>query len=172
MSQVQLQFRLNGKDYSIQADPTQRMVDLLRENLHLTGTKVGCGVGECGACTVVLNGEAVTSCLVLAGQMQGADILTVEGLSETQIGSILQQCFVDGDAVQCGFCTPGFLMSAYALLLHNPHPTREEIIDSISGNLCAWRRKGSNPFNSNRIGGVVSCISALRPPLASSVPWL
>lgn len=136
MSQVQLQFRLNGKDYSIQADPTQRMVDLLRENLHLTGTKVGCGVGECGACTVVLNGEAVTSCLVLAGQMQGADILTVEGLSETQIGSILQQCFVDGDAVQCGFCTPGFLMSAYALLLHNPHPTREEIKVAVSGNLC------------------------------------
>ena len=136
MSQVQLQFRLNGKDYSIQADPTQRMVDLLRENLHLTGTKVGCGVGECGACTVVLNGEAVTSCLVLAGQMQGADILTVEGLSETQIGSILQQCFVDGDAVQCGVCTPGFLMSAYALLLHNPHPTREEIKAAVSGNLC------------------------------------
>lgn len=136
MSQVQLQFRLNGKDYSIQADPTQRMVDLLRENLHLTGTKVGCGVGECGACTVVLNGEAVTSCLVLAGQMQGADILTVEGLSETQIGSILQQCFADGDAVQCGFCTPGFLMSAYALLLHNPHPTREEIKVAVSGNLC------------------------------------
>ena len=136
MSQVQLQFRLNGKDYSIQADPTQRMVELLRENLHLTGTKVGCGVGECGACTVVLNGEAVTSCLVLAGQMQGADILTVEGLSETQIGSILQQCFADGDAVQCGFCTPGFLMSAYALLLHNPHPTREEIKVAVSGNLC------------------------------------
>ena len=136
MSQVQLQFRLNGKDYSIQADPTQRMVDLLRENLHLTGTKVGCGVGECGACTVVFNGEAVTSCLVLAGQMQGADILTVEGLSETQIGSILQQCFVDGDVVQCGFCTPGFLMSAYALLLHNPHPTREEIKVAVSGNLC------------------------------------
>ena len=107
-----------------------------RENLHLTGTKVGCGVGECGACTVVLNGEAVTSCLVLAGQMQGADILTVAGLSETQIGSILQQCFVDGDAVQCGFCTPGFLMSAYALLLHNPHPTREEIKVAVSGNLC------------------------------------
>ena len=136
MSQVQLQFRLNGKDYSIQADPTQRMVDLLRENLHLTGTKVGCGVGECGACTVVLNGEAVTSCLVLAGQMQGADNLTVEGLSETQIGSILQQCFVDWDAVQCGFCTPGFLKSAYALLLHNPHPTREEIKVAVSGNLC------------------------------------
>ena len=97
---------------------------------------MGCGVGECGACTVVLNGEAVTSCLVLAGQMQGADILTVEGLSETQIGSILQQCFVDGDAVQCGFCTPGFLMSAYALLLHNPHPTREEIKVAVSGNLC------------------------------------
>ncbi|MDD6886906.1 MAG: 2Fe-2S iron-sulfur cluster-binding protein, partial [bacterium] len=122
MANIQLSFRLNGKDYSIETQDNRRMVDVLREDLRLTGTKEGCGVGECGACTVVINGNAVTSCLVYAGQMQGADILTVEGLSETEIGSILQRCFVEGDAVQCGFCTPGFLMSAYALLQKNPHP--------------------------------------------------
>ena len=127
MANIQLSFRLNGKDYSIETQDNRRMVDVLREDLRLTGTKEGCGVGECGACTVVINGNAVTSCLVYAGQMQGADILTVEGLSETEIGSILQRCFVEGDAVQCGFCTPGFLMSAYALLQKNPHPTRDEI---------------------------------------------
>lgn len=136
MANIQLSFRLNGKDYSIETQDNRRMVDVLREDLHLTGTKEGCGVGECGACTVVINGDAVTSCLVYAGQMQGADILTVEGLSETEIGSILQRCFVEGDAVQCGFCTPGFLMSAYALLQKNPHPTRDEIREAIAGNLC------------------------------------
>ncbi len=136
MANIQLSFRLNGKDYSIETQDNRRMVDVLREDLRLTGTKEGCGVGECGACTVVINGNAVTSCLVYAGQMQGADILTVEGLSETEIGSILQRCFVEGDAVQCGFCTPGFLMSAYALLMKNPHPTREEIREAVAGNLC------------------------------------
>ena len=136
MANIQLSFRLNGKDYSIETQNNRRMVDVLREDLRLTGTKEGCGVGECGACTVVINGNAVTSCLVYAGQMQGADILTVEGLSETEIGSILQRCFVEGDAVQCGFCTPGFLMSAYALLMKNPHPTREEIREAVAGNLC------------------------------------
>lgn len=136
MANIQLSFRLNGKNYSIETQDNRRMVDVLREDLRLTGTKEGCGVGECGACTVVINGNAVTSCLVYAGQMQGADILTVEGLSETEIGSILQRCFVEGDAVQCGFCTPGFLMSAYALLQKNPHPTRDEIREAIAGNLC------------------------------------
>lgn len=136
MANIQLSFRLNGKDYSIETQDNRRMVDVLREDLRLTGTKEGCGVGECGACTVVINGNAVTSCLVYAGQMQGADILTVEGLSETEIGSILQRCFVEGDAVQCGFCTPGFLMSAYALLQKNPHPTHAEIREAIAGNLC------------------------------------
>lgn len=136
MANIQLSFRLNGKDYSIETQDNRRMIDVLREDLRLTGTKEGCGVGECGACTVVINGNAVTSCLVYAGQMQGADILTVEGLSETEIGSILQRCFVEGDAVQCGFCTPGFLMSAYALLVKNPHPTREEIREAVAGNLC------------------------------------
>ena len=136
MANIQLSFRLNGKDYSIETQDNRRMIDVLREDLRLTGTKEGCGVGESGACTVVINGNAVTSCLVYAGQMQGADILTVEGLSETEIGSILQRCFVEGDAVQCGFCTPGFLMSAYALLMKNPHPTREEIREAVAGNLC------------------------------------
>ncbi len=136
MANIQLSFRLNGKDYSIETQDNRRMIDVLREDLRLTGTKEGCGVGECGACMVVINGNAVTSCLVYAGQMQGADILTVEGLSETEIGSILQRCFVEGDAVQCGFCTPGFLMSAYALLMKNPHPTREEIREAVAGNLC------------------------------------
>ncbi|MEG1523400.1 MAG: (2Fe-2S)-binding protein [Clostridia bacterium] len=136
MHKITLSFRLNGKPYTLETMPNRRMVDVLRNDLNLTGTKEGCGVGECGACTVVLNGEAVTSCLVLAGQMQNADILTIEGMSETQIGKILQDCFVEGDAVQCGFCTPGFIMSAYALLQKNHHPTREQIREAVSGNLC------------------------------------
>lgn len=131
-----ISFTLNRKPYTIEADPCDRMLDVLRNDLSLRGTKEGCGVGECGACTVVVNGEAVTSCLVLAGQMDGAEILTVEGLSETEIGSVLQRCFIDNGAVQCGFCTPGMLMSAYALLMHDPVPTRQAIKEAISGNLC------------------------------------
>ncbi len=136
MRKIELSFTLNGKPCAVLTEPNKRMVDVLRNDLGLTGTKEGCGVGECGACTVVINGEAVTSCLVIAGQMQGADIMTIEGMSQTQIGHILQDCFVEGDAVQCGFCTPGFIMSAYALLLKNPHPTREEIRRAVAGNLC------------------------------------
>ena len=131
-----ISFRLNRKAYTIEADPCDRMLDVLRNDLALRGTKEGCGVGECGACTVVINGVAVTSCLVAAGQMQDADIMTVEGLSETEIGAVLQSCFIVHGAVQCGFCTPGMLMSAYALLQQNPDPTREEIKEAIAGNLC------------------------------------
>lgn len=131
-----ISFRLNRKAYTIEADPCDRMVDILRNDLALRGTKEGCGVGECGACTVVLNGVAVTSCLVAAGQMEDAEILTVEGLSDTELGSTLQRCFIDYGAVQCGYCTPGMLMSAYALLQQNPDPTREEIREAIAGNLC------------------------------------
>lgn len=131
-----ISFRLNRKAYTIEADPCDRMLDVLRNDLALRGTKEGCGVGECGACTVVINGVAVTSCLVAAGQMQDADIMTVEGLSETEIGAVLQRCFIDHGAVQCGFCAPGMLMSAYALLQQNPDPTREEIKEAIAGNLC------------------------------------
>lgn len=131
-----LSFTLNRKPCTIEADPTARFLDVLRNDLALRGTKEGCGVGECGACTIVLNGVAVASCLLLAGQADGAEIMTVEGLSETEIGSILQRCFIENGAVQCGFCTPGMLMSAYALLLNNPSPTRAEVKEAIAGNLC------------------------------------
>ena len=136
VSRIELNFTLNGAHVTIEAEPSLRMLDVLRDVLGLTGTKEGCGVGECGACTVVLNGTAVDSCMVPCFQMNGADILTIEGLSQTQIGAVLQTCFVEGDAIQCGFCTPGMLMSAYALLLTHPTPTRDEIRAAISGNLC------------------------------------
>lgn len=136
MKNMLLRFTLNGKPMEVTTQPNKRMLDVLRGDLALTGTKEGCAVGECGACTVILNGEPVASCLVAAGQMQGAEVLTIEGMSETLIGSVLQDCFVEGDAVQCGFCTPGFIMAAYALLLKNPHPTREEIREAVAGNIC------------------------------------
>lgn len=136
MKKITIQFRLNGRDITVETEPNKRMLDVLRGDLGLTGTKEGCAVGECGACTVILNGDAVASCLVAAGQMQGAEILTIEGMSETLIGRVLQDCFVEGDAVQCGFCTPGFIMSAYALLRRNPTPTREEIREAVAGNVC------------------------------------
>ncbi len=131
-----LRFMLNGKPVELETTPNKRMLDVLRGDFSQTGTKEGCAVGECGACTVLLNGEPVASCLVAAAQMQGAEVLTIEGMSETLIGSVLQDCFVEGDAVQCGFCTPGFIMTAYALLLKNPHPTRVEIREAVAGNIC------------------------------------
>jgi len=103
MKNMLLRFTLNGKPMEVTTQPNKRMLDVLRGDLALTGTKEGCAVGECGACTVILNGEPVASCLVAAGQMQGAEVLTIEGMSETLIGSVLQDCFVEGDAVQCGF---------------------------------------------------------------------
>lgn len=136
MHKISLSFTLNGKPYDIEADPGARMLDVIRNDLELTGTKEGCGVGECGACTVILNGEPVASCLVLAGRMQGADILTIEGMSELGLGHMLQDSFLEEDAVQCGFCTPGFVLSAYALLQKNPQATREEIREAIAGNIC------------------------------------
>ena len=136
MKKMMLRFMLNGKPVELETAPNKRMLDVLRGDFSKTGTKEGCAVGECGACTVLLNGEPVASCLVAAAQMQGAEVLTIEGMSETLIGSVLQDCFVEGDAVQCGFCTPGFIMTAYALLLKNPHPTRVEIREAVAGNIC------------------------------------
>lgn len=131
-----IRFFLNGRSTEIFSDPTRRLVDVLRDDLHLTGTKEGCSIGECGACTVLIDGETCASCLTLVGQVEGCEILTVEGLSQLALGRILQECFLDTGAVQCGFCTPGMLISAYGLLLHNPHPTRSEIREAMSGNLC------------------------------------
>ena len=136
MRKIKLSFTLNGKAYEIEADPGARMLDVIRNDLELTGTKEGCSVGECGACTVVLNGEPVASCLVLAGRMDGADIVTIEGVNELELGKKLQASFIEEDAVQCGFCTPGFVVSAYALLKKNPEATREEIRHAIAGNIC------------------------------------
>ena len=136
MDKITISFTLNGKPYTVATRPDIRMLDVLRDDLNLTGTKEGCSIGECGACTVLVNGEAMHSCMVISGQMDGKDILTVEGLSETEIGKTLQRCFLEEGAVQCGYCTPGMLMSAYALLRKNPNPTRDEVRLALSGNLC------------------------------------
>jgi carbon-monoxide dehydrogenase small subunit len=136
MEKLEIRFLLNGKEVGMAVDPEMTLLNLLREELFLTGTKEGCGSGECGACTVLLDGIAVNSCLVLAPQINGAEIITIEALEQDGKLDRLQQSFIDHHAVQCGFCTPGMLMSAKALLLKNPHPTQEEIKIALSGNLC------------------------------------
>lgn len=136
MNKLEITFLLNGKEVRMAVDPEVTLLSLLREELFLTGTKEGCGSGECGACTVLMDGVAVNSCLVLAPQINGTEILTIEALEQDGVLDRLQQSFIDHHAVQCGFCTPGMLMSAKALLLKNPHPTQEEIKIALSGNLC------------------------------------
>ena len=131
-----INFKLNGKETSVNLTQNKRLIDLLRDDLNLTGTKEGCSIGECGACTVIINRKAVNSCLVLAQQVNECDVITVEGLAEGDKLTELQQNFLKYGAIQCGFCTPGMLMSAYALFLENPTPSREEIETAIEGNLC------------------------------------
>ena len=133
---VEIAFVINGKEVKASVRPELLLVDFLRDGLGLTGTKRGCGVGECGACTVILNGRTVASCLVPAASIDGADILTVEGLSDGERLHVLQRAFIDYGAVQCGVCTPGMLLSAQALLAPTPTPPREEIRVAISGNAC------------------------------------
>ena len=135
MEQIKIQFNLNGNDVSVTADPNKRLVDFLREDMGMTSVKEGCGEGECGACTIIYNGKAVTSCLMLAGQADGSTIVTLEGVSNGQLNYI-QQAFVDAGAVQCGYCTPGMVLSAKALLDKKPDATDEEIRRAMSGNLC------------------------------------
>jgi aerobic carbon-monoxide dehydrogenase small subunit len=133
---LSIKFKLNGKDVKIKTEPNRRLLDLLREDLELTGTKEGCGIGECGACTILLNGKAVNACLILAPQVNGAEIDTVEGLEKDGVTNNLQENFLKYGAVQCGYCTPGMLMSAFALLNKNHHPSEDEVKDAIAGNLC------------------------------------
>lgn len=133
---MRLKFRLNGRPVELDVPPGRRLLDVLREDLGLTGTKEGCGEGECGACTVVVDGNPRLSCLTLAIQVEGKDVLTVEGLAQSGALHPLQEAFIETAGVQCGFCTPGFLMAAYALLLRNPTPTRQEVREWLSGNLC------------------------------------
>lgn len=127
---------VNGQDYRVAVEPDELLVDVLRDRLGLTGTKKGCGTGDCGACTILMDGRPVTSCLVLAVAAQGKSLLTVEGLITNGRLHPLQQSFIDLGAVQCGYCTPGLLMMARAILDANPAPTEEEVRAGIAGNLC------------------------------------
>jgi carbon-monoxide dehydrogenase small subunit len=136
MRKMKLHTSVNGRAYAVEINPNQTLLDLLRDTLGLTGTKRGCEIGECGACTVLLDGAAVNSCLVLAPQAEGRNITTVEGLADGETLAPLQEAFLDHDAVHCGFCTPGMLMSAKALLDHSASPTEQDIRVAISGNLC------------------------------------
>jgi carbon-monoxide dehydrogenase small subunit len=127
---------VNGDEVEVEISASDRLIDVLRNKLKLTGTKEGCGIGECGACTVLVDGKPVNSCLVPAFQVEGSVIETVEGLDKSGRLHPLQDAFVERTAIQCGYCTPGMLMSALALLRKNPNPTRDEIACAISGNLC------------------------------------
>ncbi|MEN6410119.1 MAG: (2Fe-2S)-binding protein [Anaerolineaceae bacterium] len=127
---------VNDQKYEVEVEPDELLVDVLREKLALTGTKKGCGTGDCGACTVIMDGRNVTSCLVLAVAAEGRNITTIEGMCKNGNLHPIQQSFIDHNAVQCGYCTPGLVLSTKALLDENPHPTEEEIRRGISGNLC------------------------------------
>ena len=127
---------VNGEKMSVEVNPDLRLVDFLRDELQLTGTKIGCGKGECGACTVIMNGKAVTSCLVPVMRAEGAVIQTIEGVAHKGKLHPLQEEFINKGAIQCGFCTPGMVMAAKALLDKNPDPTEEEIKEAMKGNLC------------------------------------
>ncbi len=127
---------VNGKQEKVRVPDHLSLLRMLRETLALTGTKNGCEAGECGACTVLMNGEPVNSCMVLAVECEGAQIFTIEGLTEMGVLDDLQDAFITKNAIQCGFCTPGMLISAYALLQRNPHPSVEQVQEALVGNLC------------------------------------
>lgn len=133
---MKLHFTVNNKKITLETPEDRRLIDILREDLLLTGTKEGCAEGECGACTVIIDGIAIHSCLTLACQLEGKEIITIEGLEENGKLSIIQRNFIDETAIQCGYCTAGMVMSAKALLMKNPNPTEEEIRNALSGNIC------------------------------------
>lgn len=136
MDKIRLALRVNGEPVDTVVASHKTLLEVLREDLGLTGTKHGCELGECGACTVLLDGRAVLSCLVLALECDGAEVVTVEGLAHDARLHPLQDAFAECGATQCGYCTPGFLVTAKALLNEKPHPTRGEITEALSGNLC------------------------------------
>ena len=133
---LEIKMTVNGREYEGRVEPRLTLADFLRGDLNLTGTHLGCEHGVCGACTILLNGEAVRSCLLLAVQADGADLMTVEGLAQGDQLHPLQLAFQENHALQCGFCTPGFLMTAYAFLKDTPNPTQEQVRQGISGNIC------------------------------------
>ena len=131
-----IQITLNGKPIPLEIQPHRLLLDLLRDEIGLTGTKEGCGTGDCGACTVLLNGKPVNSCLILSGELDGAEIVTIEGLKIGPELHPVQKAFIQDGGAQCGYCTPGMLMMSKALLEENPNPTEEDIRFALSGNLC------------------------------------
>ena len=146
---MKISFILNGKEIEVDVPPSRRVVDLLREDLNLTGTKEGCGEGECAACSILVDGESRLSCLMLAPQIEGRKVTTIEGLASGEKLHPVQEAFVDLGAVQCGFCTPGMILTAYSLLKENPEPTDAQIIRAMDDNLC-------------RCGAQVRIIQAIR----------
>ena len=136
IDKVELAFVVNGESVRLEVAPQATLLHVLREDLELTGTKYGCGEGECGACSVLLDGKIVNSCLVLALECEGAEVLTIEGLGANGQLHPIQQAFVDHGAIQCGFCTPGMIMATHALLQANPTPTEAEVRRGLEGNLC------------------------------------
>jgi carbon-monoxide dehydrogenase small subunit len=133
---ISTELKVNGEIYKISIKPNETLLDVLREKIGITGTKKGCDTGECGACTVLLDGRPVSSCLMLAVDAKDKDILTIEGMAENGQLHPLQEMFLNEGAVQCGYCTPGMILSAKALLDENPNPTEQEIKGAIAGNLC------------------------------------
>ena len=136
MKQIEIVLKVNGINYKVAVEPQRTLVEVLRDTLGLTGTKKSCSEGECGACTVLMDGKPAASCLVLALDAQGKEVTTIEGLSEGEKLHPIQEAFVKHAAIQCGFCTPGMVLSAKALLDENPDPTATEVRKGISGNLC------------------------------------
>lgn len=153
---VKIRFQLNDKPVVLEVKPWDTALAVLRDELGLTGTKEGCGIGECGACTILVEGKAVTACLMLAAQLDGREVQTIEGVAEKDALHPIQEALLAHGAVQCGFCTPGWVMSAKALFDGESDPTREEIVDALSGNLC-------------RCTGYVQVVNALES-LAESAP--
>ena len=133
---TEIKFTLNGKQVKTTTDPLRRLIDVLRNDFDCKGVKEGCSEGECGACSILFNGKMVTSCIIPIGAADGQEIMTIEGLSQTEKGKVITDAFADGGAVQCGFCIPGMVIAAYYLLENNPDPTEEEIRLGISGNIC------------------------------------
>jgi len=133
---VSVAFSVNGRHVRVDVSGSTRLLDALREDLRLTGTKEGCGEGECGACSVLINGEVVNSCLIAAGQVEGCNVTTVEGLATNGALSLLQRAFIDHGAAQCGICTPGMLLAAHVLLQRTRRPNADDVREALAGNLC------------------------------------
>jgi carbon-monoxide dehydrogenase small subunit len=136
MTKQLITFTVNGRSYEVAVEPRWTLLELVREELRLTGSKEGCGTGDCGACSMTVDGRLVTSCLMLAAQADGREVVTVEGLATNGRLHPVQQAFIDAGGVQCGFCTPGMIMAAKSLLDRNPSPTLEQVREGLAGNLC------------------------------------